>query len=577
MGEDLRQEQAMNDAREQLDKKVNQRFENTDLQVGEDYTISQENSKDGETKLTAELTNQGRKDIAQENAPLQNTPLEGVTEWGAGVNYEYEEFRRGLHSEYEDLTEPVEETWNENTPDTQQWWNENTPDMPDVNIDSPSAGEVLGASAVAVGAPEPVSSASGATVGAATLAALGVVSLAQNPDETQTTVETSVQQDQPEIPADGNPTQQQSEVPADGTPTQESQEIGVPESPTGATDSELGVPTSGAGVVTSEVDVPEVGEQSPNTDVVQMGQQIVIGDQLQRDRDQRQVDEQETPTITREEIAGRDEATISEEERVRQRQEEAARRRERAREGTDFSEGPTREFPTGEDAVVGRGTDSGAAEQPWVSDDPTIGTEPDWTPENTQFTGGQFDTGFGAGVDQREDQRPTLGPLEGGVEDVRDRVNVWNRQDQWQDQRQDVAQDTRLQQGLSLDLTMDTLGTVDSPAFAEPASPAYEQVEVNEYADGYGYGTGWSGSPRRPRQPDPEAEPAKKKKRKQYDHYAVDFQNPIASGASVLFGGGGLPETEQPGGAELDGVEADFGAAQDEYARRFDETGGFGP
>jgi hypothetical protein len=560
LGEGLRQERALTDAREQLAEKVDQEFENTDLQVGEDFTISQENSKGGQTRLTAELTDQGRKDIAKANAPLQNTPLEGVTEWGAGVNEDYEEFRRGLHSGYDDLTAPVEETFNKNTPDTQQWWNDNTPDMPDVNIDGPSAGQVLGASAVATAAPEPASSVSGVVVGGATLTALGALSLAQNPDETQTTAETSVQQDQPEIPADGNPTQQQSEVPADGNPTQQSPEIGIPEAG-GATSSEMGVPMSGAGVVGSEVDVPNVGGQSPNTDVVQMGQQIVIGDQLQRDRDQRQVDEQTERTITKDDISSREDATIPEEERVRQRQEEASRRREQAREGNDFSEGPTREFPTGGSAVVGRGTDSAAAEEPWVVDDPTIGTEPDWTPENTQFTGGQFDIGPGAGVDQREDQRPTLGPMEGSVSDVRDNLDVWNRQDQWQDQRQDVAQDARLQQGLGLDLAMDTVGTVDSPWFAEPTSPAYEQMEVNEFADSYGYGTGWSGSPRRPRQPDPEVETTEEKVPKEYDPYAIQFQNPIASGASVLFGGGGL------------GVgSGDFQTDYDDH-----DFGGFGP
>jgi hypothetical protein len=69
-----------------------------------------------------------------------------------------------------------------------------------------------------------------------------------------------------------------------------------------------------------------------------------------------------------------------------------------------------------------------------------------------------------------------------------------------------------------------------------------------------------------------------------YGAYDVGFSNPIASGAQVLFGGfggfgggGGAPDGEQSGQNELDGVAGDLGAAQEELARQFDETGGFGP
>jgi polyhydroxyalkanoate synthesis regulator phasin len=72
----------------------------------------------------------------------------------------------------------------------------------------------------------------------------------------------------------------------------------------------------------------------------------------------------------------------------------------------------------------------------------------------------------------------------------------------------------------------------------------------------------------------------------EYGAYDVDYSNPIASGASVLFGGlgggfgaggGDAPEAEQADDVGFGSVGMDFAAAQEELARQFDETGGFGP
>ena len=204
IGADLAKSDAEREAREKVAEKVNEQFPNADLVAGEDFTTSVTETDSG-FSVSAELTDTGRKEIAKENAPLQNTPLEGVTEFGAGLNFEYEEFRRGLHGEYDDLVSPAKTAFNENTPDTQAWWNENTPDAPDVNVKGPSAGEILGASAVGFFAPEPTSTASGAVVGGATLAGLGLLSLAQDPKETRTDAELAV----------GDPSQSQSELPAE--------------------------------------------------------------------------------------------------------------------------------------------------------------------------------------------------------------------------------------------------------------------------------------------------------------------------------------------------------------------------
>jgi len=245
LGEDLSRAEAEREAREHVAAQVSDQFPNADLEAGEDFTTSVEQTDDG-VAVTAELTDSGRKEIAKENAPLQDTPLEGVTEWGAGVNYEYEEFRRGLRSDLGEVTPdqiPVEDSaadraidWaGENFPPEDsvadrsvEWASENAPDMPTVEFpveDSAAdraadwAGEnvpdvtpdqvpvedsvadrvadrkdgnggvaegVLAASAAAVAAPEPASSVSGAVVGGAVLAGLGAYSLAQNPDEETT-------------------------------------------------------------------------------------------------------------------------------------------------------------------------------------------------------------------------------------------------------------------------------------------------------------------------------------------------------------------------------------------------------
>lgn len=243
LGEDLSAKQAERTARAKVGEQVDEEFPNANLVPGEHFTTSVDR-KNGEVFVSAELTDAGRKEIAKENAPLQDTPLEGVTEWGAGVNFDYEEFRRGLHDGYEDtvrgvadhtfspLNVPVDYEGNEyekgekqydefresnrkiigknqydefrksNRESINEWWNENTPDVPDIDIDGPSAEQVLGASAVATAAPEPVSSGSGVVVGGATLAALGVLSLSQDPAETNTGAELPV----------SDPTQQQEEL-----------------------------------------------------------------------------------------------------------------------------------------------------------------------------------------------------------------------------------------------------------------------------------------------------------------------------------------------------------------------------
>ncbi len=227
----LVEQQAIAAAREQVGEQVNEQFANTDLERGEDYETDVTRTADG-VQVDAELTDQGRKEIARENAPLQGTPLEAVTETGAAVNFEYEEFRRGLHSGYDDTVQPVEDVWNQNTPDTQQAWNENTPDAPDISLPNVSATDVLGASAAAVAAPEPATSVSGAVVGGATLAGLGAYSVAQNPRETQTTASADitpedVQREQPEIQP-GENTWEETEVDVTDRESVRPEELGVP-------------------------------------------------------------------------------------------------------------------------------------------------------------------------------------------------------------------------------------------------------------------------------------------------------------------------------------------------------------
>lgn len=125
---------------------VDQQLPNADI-TREDVDFESVES-DGAQQIRAELNDEGRSEVARARSPFNNVPVVGdVFDAGAEAGVEYREF-----------VEENEQAYNEATPNTR---------------------ELLGAAAVGVAAPEPVSSGTGVLVGATVLGAGAVASQAR--------------------------------------------------------------------------------------------------------------------------------------------------------------------------------------------------------------------------------------------------------------------------------------------------------------------------------------------------------------------------------------------------------------
>jgi hypothetical protein len=353
-----------------------------------------------ETVVTAELSDEGRETVARGRAPFDNVPGVGdAFEAGAEAGVEYRE-----------ITTENEERFNEVTPDTK---------------------EVLGASAAAVAAPEPVSTGTGVIVGGTILGAAALGSQLRT-EQTDAFSESEL-----EVPDQRQP----SEVAVPDQPGSGQSELPIADSP-GA---EVRVPDRAPSQTTGEIDTPDTAPGSTGS-----GEVAVSTSQLIQERSERE----QNPEI------GQDDIVTG----IGQPDQPGPSTRERQERDDLFS--PERTFPTGGGAVIGR---SVAEEE---------ATEPSVTSEESLGRGASSAFGTGAGVGNIPGLFGGVGGREG------------NDIDSLPAAESAVRSDTA-QTPLSTQAIASETGLFEETAQpAEVAEPTVTETVATEPATGFGSGAG---------------------------------------------------------------------------------------
>lgn len=259
--------------------------EQTGLELStEDVDFEQTTNQDDQEVISGELDSDAMRRYRQEQAPGQGTPLEGLFEAGAGLQYDYEQsdVTAGVEDAYNEVTPDVsgvEDTFNEYTPDTsgvEDTFNRYTPD-------TPSSDDLLGAAAAGapLAAAEPTP-AGEIIVGGVALAgglALAGESLSQRTASSGAASATTTEVDVPEE-------QFADELSVDGAASQFPNELGTPAGVTPRVN--RGELSPGALFVESELDATadtsvdeiRVGEdEDSGTDIVNRDDRSYVGDE----------------------------------------------------------------------------------------------------------------------------------------------------------------------------------------------------------------------------------------------------------------------------------------------------------